>query len=93
MFSVCSTATSRPRQERAAETPLGFLVDPKHIAAMPETDEPHQQPVMLPFRDKDGPGWHVIVRYPEGHERRIDGFASEEEALAWMVENTGELDE
>jgi hypothetical protein len=57
---------------------------------MADTNE--QQPVMLPFRDKDGPGWHVIIRYPEGHERRIDGFATEEDALAWMVENTGELD-
>jgi hypothetical protein len=71
---------------------LGFAVDPKHIAAMPETD-PQQKPVMLPFRDKDGPGWHVIIRYPEGHERRIDGFATEEEAMAWIVENAGELDE
>jgi hypothetical protein len=67
---------------------------------MPDTDEQKPQPVMLPFRDKDGPGWHVIIRYPEGHarhpaghERRIDGFSSEEEALKWMVENTGELDE
>ena len=57
---------------------------------MADTNE--QQPVMLPFRDKDGPGWHVIIRYPEGHERRIDGFATEDDALAWMVENTGELD-
>ena len=63
-------------------------------------DPDDRQPVMLPFRDKDGPGWHVIIRYPEGHaahpqghERRIDGFSSEEEALSWIVENTGELEE
>jgi hypothetical protein len=81
------------RGRRRPETPLGFPIDPKHIAAMPETDEQHQQPVMLPFRDKDGSGWHVIIRYPEGHERLIEGFATEEEALAWIVENTGQLDE
>ncbi len=40
-----------------------------------------EQPVMLPFADKAGTGWHVIVRYHEGHERRIDGFATEQEAL------------
>jgi hypothetical protein len=60
---------------------------------MPETDEQQQKPVMLPFRDKDGPGWHVIIRYPEGHERRIDGFATEEEATAWIVDNADQLDE
>jgi hypothetical protein len=60
---------------------------------MSDTDEQRQQPVILPFRDKDGPGWHVIIRYHEGHERRIDGFASEDEAMAWIVENAGQLDE
>ncbi len=43
---------------------------------------------MLPFRDKDGPGWHVIIRYHHGHERRVDGFGSEEEALNWIVANS-----
>jgi len=56
------------------------------------TESGKEQPVMLPFRDKEGPGWHVIIRYPEGHERRIDGFASEEEALNWIVANAGEVD-
>ena len=61
---------------------------------MTDTNEqPQEQPVMLPFRDKDGPGWHVVIRYHEGHERRIDGFATEEEALGWIVDNTGQLDE
>ena len=32
---------------------------------------------MLPFADKEGTGWHVIVRYHAGHERRIDGAGSE----------------
>jgi len=58
---------------------------------MAETNK--EEPVMLPFRDKDGPGWHVIIRYHAGHERRIDGFATEEEALQWIVENEGQLDE
>jgi hypothetical protein len=42
-----------------------------------EMDSQKEAPVMLPFVDKEGAGWHVIVRYHEGHERRIDGFASE----------------
>ena len=49
-------------------------------------------PVMQPFADKAGSGWHVIVRYHEGHERRIDGFASEKEALDWIVANTNQVD-
>jgi hypothetical protein len=52
-----------------------------------------EQPVMLPFADKEGTGWHVIVRYHEGHERRIDGFATEQEALEWIVANSNEVDQ
>jgi hypothetical protein len=51
-----------------------------------------EQPVMLPFQDKGGPGWHVVIRYHQGHERRIDGFASEKEALDWIIANSNELD-
>ena len=50
-------------------------------------------PVMFPFKDQAGSGWHVIIRYHAGHERRIEGFASEDEAQAWIVENAKELDE
>ncbi len=52
-----------------------------------ETDSQKEEPVMLPFADKEGTGWHVIVRYHEGHERRIDGFASEKEAWigSWPI--------
>ena len=59
---------------------------------MTQTDEQSEQPVMLPFRDKEGPGWHVIIRYHGGHERRIDGFATEDEALKWIVENAAEVE-
>jgi hypothetical protein len=52
-----------------------------------------EEPVMLPFQDKDGTGWHVITRYHAGHERRIDGFATEEEALEWIVTNSKQVDE
>ena len=52
-----------------------------------------EEPVMLPFPDKTGTGWHVVIRYHEGHERRIDGFATEQEALDWIVANAKELDE
>ena len=68
--------------------------DPSHIAAMTNTDDAQpEQPIMLPFRDKDGPGWHVVIRYHAGHERRIEGFSSEDDALKWMVENAGQIDE
>jgi len=102
MFTICSIADEHPRQGRVPRAPLGFPIDPPHIAGMTSTDDDDSepQPVMLPFRDKDGPGWHVIIRYPagharhpEGHERRIDGFSSEQEALGWIVENAGELEE
>ncbi len=62
-----------------------------HIRRMANTEK--EEPVMLPFADKEGPGWHVIVRYHEGHERRIDGFASEKEALDWIIANGNEVDE
>jgi hypothetical protein len=52
-----------------------------------------EKPVMLPFRDKEGTGWHVVIRYHHGHERRIDGFASENEALDWIVNNAPQVDE
>ncbi len=51
-----------------------------------------EDPVMLPFRNKDGTGWHVMIRYHAGHERRIDGFAAESEALVWIVANAREID-
>jgi hypothetical protein len=55
-------------------------------------DAEKEQPVMLPFADKEGTGWHVVVRYHEGHERRIDGFATEQEAVDWIIANSGEVD-
>ena len=51
-----------------------------------------EEPVMLPFQDKEGTGWHVVIRYHEGHERRIDGFATEQEALDWIVTNSKQVD-
>ena len=51
-----------------------------------------EEPVMLPFPDKEGAGWHVVIRYHAGHERRIDGFATENEALDWIVANSKQLD-
>jgi hypothetical protein len=56
---------------------------------MADADE---QPVMLPFQDKEGTSWHVVIRYHAGHERRIDGFATEEEALNWIIANSTQVD-
>ena len=49
-------------------------------------------PVMEPFPDKPGTGWHVIIRYHQGHERRIEGFATRDEAVEWITENATQLD-
>jgi hypothetical protein len=35
----------------------------------------------------------VVIRYHHGHERRIDGFATEQEAMDWIVANAKELDQ
>jgi len=51
-----------------------------------------EDPVMLPFQDEDGTGWHVVIRYHAGHERRIDGFAAENKALDWIIANAREID-
>ena len=48
---------------------------------------------MEPFPDKDGNGWHVIISYHHGHERRIDGFANKNEAVDWIVANSGQVDQ
>lgn len=59
---------------------------------MADTEDAQEEPVMLPFQDKEGTGWHVVIRYHTGHERRIDGFASEEEALDWIIANATQVD-
>jgi hypothetical protein len=56
------------------------------------TADPDEAPVMLPFPDKQGTGWHVVIRYHAGHERRIEGFATENEALEWIVANSQQVD-
>ena len=48
-------------------------------------------PLMLPFRDKEGTGWHVTIRYL-GHERYVEGFATEREALEWIASNFNQVD-
>jgi hypothetical protein len=85
----CHTAV----QARAGPTPAEQASRPPtdnvHISGMTDTQ---QEPVMLPFPNKEGPGWYVIIRYHAGHERRIEGFATEQEALDWIVANAGEVD-
>jgi hypothetical protein len=44
-------------------------------------------PLMLPFQDKEGAGWHVTIRYLAGHERCAEGFATKDEALKWIASN------
>jgi hypothetical protein len=63
--------------------------DERHMAGMAESSE---EPVMEPFQDKSGKGWHVVIRFHEGHERRIDGFASKSEAVDWITANSTQVD-
>jgi hypothetical protein len=56
---------------------------------MADSDE---QPVMEPFPDKVGTGWHVVIRYHAGHERLIEGFAAKSDAVDWVTANTGQVD-
>ncbi len=74
----------------ALGTGIETWTDNVHIACMAD---PEKAPVMLPFQDKVGTGWHVIIRYHEGHERRIDGFATEREALDWIIANSKVVEE
>lgn len=55
---------------------------------MPGSD---QQPIMEPFPNKAGTGWHVVIRYHEGRERRIEGFATKSEAVDWITANTTQV--
>jgi hypothetical protein len=61
-------------------------------AHSPHMANPEEEPVMLPFQDKGGAGWHVVIRYHAGHERRIDGFTTEQEALDWIIANSKQVD-
>ena len=58
-----------------------------HTAGVTHSEE---TPVMEPFPDKTGTGWHVVIRYREGHERLIEGFASKAEAVDWIEANAGQ---
>jgi hypothetical protein len=73
----------------AAVRPLESWRSRAHIAVMAGSEE---MPVVEPFPDKEGTGWHVIIRYHEGHERRIEGFASKVEAVDWITANDTHLD-
>jgi hypothetical protein len=58
----------------------------------PHMTDSEEETVMLPFRDKVGMGWHVVIRYHKGHERRIEGFSTEKEALEWIIANSKQVD-
>ena len=63
------------------------------IAHSPRMADSDELPVMQPFQDKVGTGWHVVIRYREGHERRIEGFATESEAMDWITANATQVDQ
>jgi hypothetical protein len=85
----CASAGGGSVRISQALTPLETGRPRAHIAAMADGDE---LPVMEPFPDKPGTGWHVIIRYHQGHERRIDGFATRDEAMDWIATNATQLD-
>jgi len=62
--------------------------------SMANGDEtPSEKPVMEPFPDKTGTGWHVVIRYHAGHERLIEGFSNKSEAVDWIIANSDEVEE
>ncbi len=63
---------------------------PAHTAAM---THPEETPVMEPFPDKTGTGWHVVIRYRDAPERLIEGFASKAEAVDWIEANATQVRE
>src|SRR5450631_3881384 len=85
---LAALALSVDRIEKFSSTvgPNRFGPEPSDVETVKE------DPVMLPFQDKGGMGWHVVIRYHRGHERRIDGFAAENEALGWIIANAQEID-
>jgi hypothetical protein len=54
-------------------------------------EKPVLLPLMLPFRDKEGAGWHVTIRYLD-HERHVEGFSTEGEAKGWIASRFNQID-
>jgi hypothetical protein len=86
-MKTLSRSTEIP-QEPAS--PLETGLPRAHIDSMMVDSE--KRPVMEPFPGKEGTGWHVIIRYREGHERRIEGFASKADAVDWIEANLTQVD-
>jgi len=84
-----SSLASSPDLTTYTATPLEIFQPRAHVTRMVDS---HEKPVMEPFPDKAGTGWHVIIRYHEGHERRIEGFATQDEAVDWITANSAEVD-
>jgi hypothetical protein len=82
----------RQGYEVVGATPVAASTTAPDEAQGAGTTGPDEAPVMLPFQDKQGTGWHVVIRYHAGHERRIEGFATENEALEWIVANSRQVD-
>lgn len=82
--------TRGPAYRRRHADWVETAADKAHIVVMADTQE---EPVMLPFKDKSGTGWHVVIRYHTGHERLVDGFAGENEALEWIIANSTQVDQ
>ncbi len=80
-----SSTRSEIRLQLGMENETGEV----YVACMANDEK---EPVMLPLQDQVGTGWHVIIRYHEGHERRIEGFATQQEALDWIIANSKQVD-
>ena len=89
LVSAWKAATGETPVNGMTKGPLETGPPATHNAPMANSDE---EPVILPFQDKDGTGWHVVIRYHAGHERRIDGFATEAEAMDWIIANATQVD-
>ncbi len=62
-----------------------------HTGHMANSDE--IPAVMEPFPDKTGMGRHVAIRYREGRERLMEGFATKADAVDWIEANVAQVRE
>jgi hypothetical protein len=52
-------------------------------------DDHDRKPTYKPAANEGGPGWHVVITWPDGRTEVQGNFASESEALDWIVANSG----
>ena len=49
-----------------------------------------REPILTPHPIKGSPGWFVKVAFPDGREKRVSRFLTEEEARAWIANESAD---